>query len=192
MFLAREPASVWANYELNRTLAVVGIQDPTIVEHPLPRGSEFCAYSGGPENRPWRWAFLDVARCCSTCSAMLGVHLQAWYPIGRFYHGCGTSNGSWVLARYVEAAVGRHISRRWALNSRFYRAMKMSRLINTSGSRSHSRTSLPPPLSPRYPHRDSPFSLFLFLLHPTGGTKEEHSSVDCSACFFSFFLSVRE
>lgn len=35
---------------------------------------------------------------------------------------------------YPRAAVGRRISRRWALNSRFCRAMKMSRLINTSGS----------------------------------------------------------
>lgn len=47
----------------------------------------------------------------------------------------------------VGAAVGRRISRRWALNSRFCRAMKMSRLINTSGSRSSllPTYSLPPP-----------------------------------------------
>ena len=43
---------------------------------------------------------------------------------------------------YPRAAVGRRISRRWALNSRFCRAMKMSRLINTSGSPTSAR-SLP-------------------------------------------------
>lgn len=76
-----------------------------------------------------------------------------------------------VPARYVEAAVGRHISRRWALNSRFYRAMKMSRLINTSGSRSHSQPSLP-----RLPAPRLTLSLSLSLpcrLLPAGETKEE-------------------
>jgi len=92
-----------------------------------------------------------------------------------------------VPARYVEAAVGRHISRRWALNSRFYRAMKMSRLINTSGSRSHSQPSLP-----RLPAPRLTLSLSLSLpcrLLPAGETKEEVSFVGCtdSACFFSLF-----
>lgn len=38
--------------------------------------------------------------------------------------------------------MGRRISQRWALNSRFCRAMKMSRLINTSGPPA---PPLPPP-----------------------------------------------
>lgn len=50
---------------------------------------------------------------------------------------------------YPRAAVGRRISRRWALNSRFCRAMKMSRLINTSGSPTPARSL---PLAAPLPH----------------------------------------
>lgn len=94
-----------------------------------------------------------------------------------------------VPARYVEAAVGRRISRRWALNSRFCRAMKMSRLINTSGSPSHSHPRFPvsllpplPPFRPLYP--------FLLLVHSAPREKRERSCsfrsfVDCTALLAS-------
>lgn len=103
-----------------------------------------------------------------------------------------------VPARYVEAAVGRRISRRWALNSRFCRAMKMSRLINTSGSRSRSHprfpvSLLPPPVSPSPlpppPGHPSPPFPFLLPVHSTPREKRERScSFVCGlygfACFF--------
>lgn len=53
--------------------------------------------------------------------------------------------------RALQAAEGQRISPRWALNSRFCRAMKMSRLINTSGPLcpfSFSNFILPPPRPP--------------------------------------------
>lgn len=96
-----------------------------------------------------------------------------------------------VPARYVEAAVGRRISRRWALNSRFCRAMKMSRLINTSGSRSrsHSRYSvslLPPPVPP--PLHLSPPRPF----RPTGETSEALAVRSSVASLASSALSAGE
>lgn len=135
---------------------------------------------------------MGVSRCCSVLLDVLGDARRApsslisdWSILPR----CGTSNGSSVLARYVEAAVGRHISRRWALNSRFYRAMKMSRLINTSGSRSHSRTSLLPLPAPRL--------TFLSLSFPSPSRgRNERGAFVCRLygfrVFLLSFLSVRE
>lgn len=67
---------------------------------------------------------------------------------------------------HVRGAVGRRISRRWALNSRFCRAMKMSRLINTSGLPSPFNPSSHPHRCPASPSHVSQFRLSrLFLPH---------------------------
>lgn len=141
-----------------------------------------------------RWALLNGY-------AREGVHqLASDWPIYRDVNQSWSTNATLatrVPARYVEAAVGRRISRRWALNSRFCRAMKMSRLINTSGSRSRSHprfpVSLPPPPVPPPPSAyPLPLPLPLPLLLPVHSTPQEKRERSCSfvcglygfACFF--------
>lgn len=128
-----------------------------------------------------RWALLDGY-------AREGVHqLASDWPICRDVKPELDTNATLatkVPARYVEAAVGRRISRRWALNSRFCRAMKMSRLINTSGSRSRSHSCFPvsllPPSIPLLHLSPSSPPLSLSLSPPRPSTPQEKRERSCS------------
>lgn len=141
MFLARELASVWANYRLNEALldGGGGCAEPLPIPTTSARAAEW-----GKEDRADAGRYSNVARSrARRTPASTGLDGWPWFET--------RWSGPGHATPYPRAAVGRRISRRWALNSRFCRAMKMSRLINTSGSPTSVRALFPSLLLPPTP-----------------------------------------